>query len=136
MLTQGEGGGGPPTPSLQLPESVSDLVATAPDSSSPSMPSISASLYDSVSDLKRIFQDTYAEEFSISGRKLDRDGLHVGWDVLHEGRAMSYHLFLDDYGVEHGDILHVVIERVGEERDAEEERKWRKMRRELKNRSV
>ena len=95
---------------------------------------VRCSLYDSVSDLKRALQSFHPPLLALSGRKLDRDGLYVGWDVLHEGRAMGGHLFLEDYGVEHGDVMHVVVDNGGAREDGEE-REFRRRKRELKQRS-
>ena len=72
---------------------------------------VTASRDDSVSDFKRSLQDAYGSTWGIMERKEDRDGVKVGWEVVHRDRVMSYHLFLDDYGMDHGDDVHVVIER-------------------------
>ena len=127
---------------------------------------VHCSLYDSVSDLKRSLQSFHPPLLAIDGRKRDRDGLLIGWDVLHEGRAMGPHLFLEvrrervlqkvpcvrsptnseqpfpcvslhspqDYGVEHGDVMHVVVDNGGG-REEGEEREFRRRKRELKQRS-
>ena len=79
-------------------------------------------LADSVSDLKRLLERAHAVRWGIAGRMRDRDGLSVGWELVRddgssgggEGEvALSYHLFLSDYGIRHGDLLHAVVRRSG-----------------------
>ena len=75
---------------------------------------------DSVSDLKRHIQSCYAKSWGLSDRRLDRDGLYLGWELVHrkfvdgrnnedEASVLSYHLFLHSYNVREGDILHAVV---------------------------
>jgi hypothetical protein len=68
----------------------------------------------------------------LENRPLDRDGLFEGWEVVHGGRALSYHLFLEDYEVGHGDEMHVVVERGGRSRMKEAEEKEYRRRLRLK----
>lgn len=72
---------------------------------------------DSVSDLKRRLQELYMEEWGLENRRLDRDRLATGWELVNgtDGNTMSYHLFLHSYGVKHNDILHAVIRKYNEE---------------------
>lgn len=83
---------------------------------------ISAHPQDSISDLKRYIQSKYATAWSLEGRKRDRDGLYLGWELIcrnnnssdaesanNTQRVLSYHLFLESYGINDGDILHAVV---------------------------
>ena len=71
---------------------------------------------DSVSDLKRQLEAAHGAAWGLEGRRRDRDGLALGWELVHrDGGAMSYHLFLRDYDVQHGEILHAVVRRDGAE---------------------
>ena len=135
---------------IKLPQPVTPSTSSSPTPSSPSssppssstslstktIPTVTISLYDSVSDLKRALQITYADQWGIASRKRDRDGLNVGWEIVHNGRALSYHLFLNDYNVNHGDELHVVIEAtdssVSSAADKAADKAWRRRKRELK----
>jgi len=84
---------------------------------------------DSVSDLKRMIQDRYEEEWGLLGRRLDRDKIRTGWELIcfnrkneskdnasdqdprldQDSLVMSYHLFLRSYDIQHGDIIHAVV---------------------------
>ena len=66
---------------------------------------------DSVSDLKRSIQSRFSEEWGMSCRMLDRDGIATGWEVVsgNDGTVLSYHLFLSSYGLKDGDVVHAVI---------------------------
>ena len=60
-------------------------------------------------------QREYADRWGLAGRKLNRDGVLTGWELVQEKaaggpaghglgfetEALSYHLFLHDYGVEY-----------------------------------
>lgn len=75
---------------------------------------ISAHPQDSISDLKRCIQSKYATAWSLEDRKRDRDGLYLGWELICSSAnnshcVLSYHLFLDSYGIHDGDILHAVV---------------------------
>merc|ERR1719231_2007768 len=70
-------------------------------------------LDDSVLDVKRMLQQTFREQWGLRDRPLDRHGLMAGWELLHDESALSYHLFMHDYGIEHGGLLHVVVRRNG-----------------------
>merc|ERR1711924_301439 len=72
---------------------------------------VEVSIDDSVLDLKRILQEAYGQQWGLSDRRLDRHGLALGWEVVFCDSALSYHLFLHDYGVKHGDIVHAVVRR-------------------------
>ena len=77
---------------------------------------------DSISDVKRILQDRYLEDWGLAGRRKDRDKIATGWELVcqqsgtkgmkdHESslHVMSYHLFLHTYSVQHGDIIYAVV---------------------------
>ena len=91
---------------------------------------------DSISDVKRELQIMRQEEWGLKGRRLDRDQIATGWELVCSGgkypmlkeedeidrsigkkdnntslHVMSYHLFLQSYGVQHGDIIHAVVRR-------------------------
>ncbi|GMI30600.1 hypothetical protein TeGR_g2135 [Tetraparma gracilis] len=121
----------PPPPPLPPPPLASDE-SGALASSIPSLGVVPASLYDSVSDLKRDLQSLHSSSLDLENRPLDRDGLFEGWEVVHGGRALSYHLFLEDYEVGHGDEMHVVVERGGRSRMKEAEEKEYRRRLRLK----
>lgn len=82
---------------------------------------IDAHPQDSISDLKRFIQSKYATVWGLEDRKRDRDGLYLGWELVyrsnydtdsnsvHAHSVLSYHLFLESYGVNDGDILHAVV---------------------------
>jgi len=89
---------------------------------------------DSISDLKRHIQSNYADTWGLDGQRLDRDGLHLGWELVHCGNnnglnndfssggsgtsndggdmdVLSYHLFVHSCGIRNGDVLHAVVKR-------------------------
>jgi hypothetical protein len=81
---------------------------------------------DSISDLKRHIQNQYAEDWGLGiiDRRVDRDGLYLGWELVYGtndeeecgngkgcGSVLSYHLFLSSYGIREGDLLHAVVGR-------------------------
>ena len=79
---------------------------------------IDAHPQDSVSDLKRCIIQQYATAWGLEDRKRDRDGLYLGWELIYGNNhntdanshsVLSYHLFLESYGVNNGDILHAVV---------------------------
>ena len=82
---------------------------------------IDAHPQDSISDLKRCIQSKYATAWDLEDRKRDRDGLYLGWELIYRSNystnsesenahsVLSYHLFLESYGVNDGDILHAVV---------------------------
>lgn len=74
---------------------------------------IVTSLDDSVLDLKRALQQAHGGAWGLTGRSSDRHGLAFGWELVFHGSALSYHLFLLDYGVRHADIMHAVVRRDG-----------------------
>jgi curved DNA-binding protein CbpA len=94
---------------------------------------------DSVSDLKRIIQERCEEEWGLLGRRIDRDKIRTGWELIcsdrrkqmtadrknddasdrelssdHDSLVMSYHLFVHSYGIQHGDIIHAVVRKYDE----------------------
>mmetsp|Transcript_13035 Transcript_13035/g.28793 ORF Transcript_13035/g.28793 Transcript_13035/m.28793 type:complete len:316 (+) Transcript_13035:211-1158(+) len=82
---------------------------------------IEAHPHDSISDLKRQLQSSYLQEWGLSGRRLDRDGIATGWELVNDtdGSILSYHLFLSSYGIKNGDIIHAVVRKYHEvEREA------------------
>lgn len=83
---------------------------------------INAHNQDSISDLKRYIQSKYAAAWNLGDRKRDRDGLYLGWELLCTNNynstdakstiaqsVLSYHLFLESYGINDGDMLHAVV---------------------------
>ena len=76
---------------------------------------ITAHPQDSISDLKRYIQSKYAAAWGLVDRRRDRDGLYLGWELVcrkNDGdvnSVLSYHLFLDSYGINDGDILHSIV---------------------------
>ena len=80
---------------------------------------------DSISDLKRSIQNKYASVWGLEDRKRDRDGLYLGWELIYRRvdsednesfgesanshSVLSYHLFLDSYGIRDGDNLYAIV---------------------------
>jgi len=84
---------------------------------------------DSISDLKRKIQSLFKEEWGLSGRRVDRDNIATGWEMvkLNTGKGetclnsgdtlllvMSYHLFLHSYDIQHGDVIYAVVRKYDE----------------------
>jgi hypothetical protein len=69
---------------------------------------------DSVSDLKRQLQRMHAVGWELEGRRKDRDGVATGWELVHDDVLLSYHLFLQDYGVREGDTIFAVVRKYSE----------------------
>ena len=89
---------------------------------------LSAHPDDSISDMKREIQSKYGVSWGLEGRRVDRDGVYLGWELLYCGNGasgndtaedsernghviLSYHLFLLTYGIKEGDVLHAVVRR-------------------------
>ena len=76
---------------------------------------ITAHPQDSISDLKRYIQSKYAAAWGLEDRRRDRDGLYLGWELVCRKKdsemnsVLSYHLFLDSYDINNGDILHSIV---------------------------
>lgn len=70
-----------------------------------------ANLDDSILDLKRALQHAHGPGWGLTGRRRDRHGLASGWELVFRGSALSYHLFIHDYGLGHGDLIHAVVRR-------------------------
>jgi len=80
---------------------------------------VEAASDDSVSDLKRQLESKYDHEWGLEGRLKNREGTLMGWELIQEEGlletggvgtvVLSYHLFLHDYGIQSGDILHAVV---------------------------
>mmetsp|Transcript_19165 Transcript_19165/g.23583 ORF Transcript_19165/g.23583 Transcript_19165/m.23583 type:complete len:291 (-) Transcript_19165:1751-2623(-) len=70
---------------------------------------------DSVSDIKRQLQSIYLSEWGLDGRRLDRDNIATGWELVCKNivtdsiEVMSYHLFLNSYDILGGDIIHAIV---------------------------
>ena len=93
---------------------------------------------DSVSDLKRVLQEKYEEDWGLMGRRKDRDQIRTGWELICQDRrseiqmnansskrtgieieaqkdqdedhlVMSYHLFVHSYRIRHGDVIHANV---------------------------
>lgn len=96
---------------------------------------------DSISDFKRQIQSSFKEEWGLSGRRLDRDRIATGWELIKVGipgkckeseaktdcdcnvdgegdgyslHVMSYHLFLHSYNIQHGNLIHAVVRKYQE----------------------
>eukprot|EP00578_Thalassiosira_sp_NH16_P031533 CAMPEP_0181079384 /NCGR_PEP_ID=MMETSP1071-20121207/2001_1 /TAXON_ID=35127 /ORGANISM="Thalassiosira sp., Strain NH16" /LENGTH=171 /DNA_ID=CAMNT_0023160783 /DNA_START=555 /DNA_END=1066 /DNA_ORIENTATION=- len=68
---------------------------------------------DSISDLKRHIQSCFSVAWGLDGRRVDRDGLYLGWELVYccnghgkkdseDGVVLSYHLFIHSYGIQEG----------------------------------
>ena len=92
---------------------------------------------DSISDIKRQLQSIYLNNWGLNGRRLDRDKIAIGWEIvcqkLQDGdevtnsddeqsvgaskstsnsdslEVMSYHLFLHSYGISDGNIIYAIV---------------------------
>ena len=77
--------------------------------------------HDSVFDVKQMLEESHAGDWGMAGRQRNRDGSLRGWELVQEDGALegggtgsvvlSYHMFLMDYEIEHGDVLHAVVRR-------------------------
>lgn len=87
------------------------LVPVRYDSASSTLPpaDVLASLDDSVLDLKRHLERSHPALAGLSRRPRNREGVAACWELVFRGSALSYHLFLHDYGLAHGDVLHAVV---------------------------
>ena len=92
-----------------------DDISTA-DISAHTLVEIEAHPHDSVSDLKRHIQSIFGAQWGLSGRRNDRDGNATGRELVNDtdGSILSYHLFLDSYGIKDGDIVHAVVRKYSE----------------------
>lgn len=72
---------------------------------------VSASPDDSVLDLKRALIAAHGDQWGLTDRRVDRQGVAGGWELVFGGSALSYHLFLHDYEIGHGDVVHAVVRR-------------------------
>lgn len=83
-----------------------------------------ATSYDSVADLKRSLESQFGVTWGLSGRRQDREGLSIGWEVVIESReeggacgrsgavVLCPHFFLNDYNLTSRHAkLYVVIRR-------------------------
>mmetsp|Transcript_171307 Transcript_171307/g.549157 ORF Transcript_171307/g.549157 Transcript_171307/m.549157 type:complete len:305 (-) Transcript_171307:119-1033(-) len=70
-----------------------------------------ASLDDSALDLKRALEKSHGQHWDLERRPRDRQGVAACWELVFRDSVLSYHLFLRDYGLEHGDVLHAVVRR-------------------------
>lgn len=80
---------------------------------------------DSVSDFKRRLQSRFMDQWGLGNRRLDRDNIATGWELVTEtdGTVLSYHLFLHSYGIKNNDTIHAVVRRYNEvEREAAQDR--------------
>jgi len=88
---------------------------------------------DSISDLKRSIQLLHGDSMRLTGRRLDRDNIATGWELVKEVlphqhppdidtdesttrsspspslTVMSYHLFVHSYDICHGDTIHSIV---------------------------
>lgn len=95
---------------------------TSTDVSTHPLIEIEAHPHDSVSDVKRHIQSIFQTEWGLLDRRLDRDGIATGWELVNDvdGSILSYHLFLTSYGIKDGDIIHAVVRKYNEvEREAD-----------------
>merc|ERR1712194_958945 len=104
----GEAGTSGASEALTVADDGSDSVLGVP------IPTL-ASLDDSILDLKRALQSAHGAAWGLQQRPKDRQGVAAGWEVVYKGSALSYHLFLHDYGLQHRSIFHAVVRRIADE---------------------
>lgn len=68
-----------------------------------------ASLDDSVLDFKHALEREHGRNWDLSSRPRNREGVAAGWELVFRGSVLGYHLFLRDYGLCHGEVLHAVV---------------------------
>ena len=68
-----------------------------------------ASQYDSVAELMKALQNSQGDLWGLKGRPVDREGLARGWGLAWRGTYLATHLFLMDYEISSGDIVHAVV---------------------------
>lgn len=78
-------------------------------------PRVHASRYDSVADIKRELQERHGEDWGLLGRALDRDGVAVGWELVHNATVLCPNYLLGDYAVASGDTVEAVVRLYDEE---------------------
>ena len=68
---------------------------------------------DSISDLKRQLQDHFWHEWSLTGRKQDRDGIATGWELItkKDSTILGSWFFLRSYDIQHLDFIYAVVRR-------------------------
>jgi hypothetical protein len=108
-----------PEPSQPLPGVVSSEKGVVSQEQQPHIHVVHSFPEDSGLDLKQIIETNFGEEWGLAGRRRSREGAFMGWELVQEEGlleggsvgtvVLSYHLFLHDYGIEHGDILHAVV---------------------------
>ena len=116
--------GAPPPPPPQpvaSPPAASSRPQLSPLSSRTAIesrqPRVHASRYDSVADIKRELQERYGEDWGLLGRALDRDGVAVGWELVHNATVLCPNYLLGDYAVASGDTVEAVVRLYDEEQD-------------------
>ena len=73
--------------------------------------------------MQRMLEAAHAADWGMAGRQRTRDGSLRGWELVQADGALagggtgsvvlSYHMFLIDYEITHGDVLHAVVRRDG-----------------------
>ena len=57
-----------------------------------------------------------AVDWGLQGRRLDRDQLAQGWEIVklmddQSLTVLSYHLFLHSYDIDHGRVLYAIVKK-------------------------
>lgn len=71
---------------------------------------------DSVLDLKRHLQESFAERWDLSERKSNRYQIATDWELVAgiDGSILGNHLFLHDYAIKNNDLIHAIVLQVQE----------------------
>ena len=75
-----------------------------------------ASSFDSIADIKRELQEQNGKEWGLTGRARDRDGIAIGWELVHNATVLCPNYLLGDYPVISGDTVEAVVRLYGEDR--------------------
>lgn len=107
---EGETSGDPPLDTHVVDDQPGAVTRTAAEKEASTV--VHSTAYDSVADLKRDLQNDYGGAWGLTGRRLDREGLAIGWELcLSDGEMLCHHFLLQDYGVSTGDRVFVIIRR-------------------------
>lgn len=68
---------------------------------------------DSIADLKRGLQAEFGVRWGLDKRRRDREGLALGWEVVHDSKVMCNNFFLGNYEISSGDRIQVAVRREG-----------------------
>lgn len=107
------GGGGPPAGAPSAPPAPEPPIAITIDAVAPgrAVVTLACSPLDAIADVKRALESRCAGEWNLAGRRIDREGLFTGWELVANEAPLSNHFFLEDYGLRRGDTLHAVVRR-------------------------